>query len=62
VEAGPPSEFATSVLVPLRTCERVLDALRRYDERDAAVEALAAEIERARAKLLSELYGKEASA
>jgi hypothetical protein len=62
VEAGPPSKISTGVLVPLRTCERVLDALRRYEERDAAVDALVAEIERVRSNLLSELYGKEANA
>lgn len=48
--------------MPLETCERVLDALRRYDKRDAAIEALAADIERERARLLALLYGRDVDA
>ena len=59
MEAGPPSERTGGPLVPLPTCERVIDALRRYDERDSAIDALQAEVERARERLLLELYGNE---
>ena len=47
-----------NILVPLETCERVLDALRRYDERDAAIDVLIEDIEEARAGLLARLYGR----
>ena len=39
----------------LNTCERVLDALRRYDRRGAAIEALVDDIIRARGDLLTQL-------
>ena len=58
MEARPPSDVSANVLVPLRTCERVLDALRHYDMRDGAIDALVVEVERARSKLLVELYGE----
>jgi hypothetical protein len=59
MEAGSSPDRPGSRLVPLHTCERVLDALRRYDERDSAIDALEAEVERARERLLLELYGNE---
>jgi hypothetical protein len=50
-----------NILVPLDTCDRVLDALRRYDERDPAIEVLIEEIEEIRANLLAQLYGRAVS-
>jgi len=57
IGARPSSDVVADLHVPLRTCERVLDALRCYDETDAAIEGLIVEIERARALLLERLYG-----
>lgn len=56
IETGSSTEF-TDIVVPLTTCERVLDALRRYEERDTAIDVLVADIERARTELLARLYG-----
>jgi uncharacterized small protein (DUF1192 family) len=49
------------LITPLNTCERVLDALRSYDERDEAIDALIAEIEAVRAGLIDALYGRSAA-
>ena len=62
IEAKPSSQpQLLHLLTPLNTCERVLDALRSYDERDAATDRLAAEIEEMRTALLDELYGTPAA-
>lgn len=46
----------SKIVAALNACERVLDALRGYDRRDAAIEALIEEIVRARSHLLGQLY------
>lgn len=46
-----------NIVAALNACERVLDALRRYEDRDSATDALAREIEGARSALLARLYG-----
>ena len=49
---------APSRLGPLAACESVLDTLRRYEDRDAAIVRLEAEIEEAHATLLARLVRK----
>jgi hypothetical protein len=44
-------------LVPLETTERVLDTLNAYEPHDAAIEALANEVEQQRIQLLTRLAG-----
>jgi len=50
------------ILTALDTCERVLDALRRYERRDAAIDALVDDIIEARSELLTQLYAGAADA
>jgi hypothetical protein len=46
----------SKIVTALNTCERALDALRGYDRRDAAIEALVNDIIRTRGDLLTRLY------